>query len=179
MSEFELRRRLKALNQERQPSTDLWAGIQGQLSGVEPWRPARESRRMLWPWAAAASVALAVLSGMWLGQRVLIPAGDGTTVIADGRGGSASAESERIVSPLLEREADALRVSYEAAIAATRDGGGRASLRPDYVAASRELDAAAAALRTAIAQDPQAVYLLDLLRRTEERRLTVARLAAA
>ena len=60
MNEFELRRRLKDLKVDRQPEVDLWGGISSQLSGVEPWRPARKPRSMLWPWAAAASVAIAV-----------------------------------------------------------------------------------------------------------------------
>lgn len=171
MNEFELRRRLKDLKVERQPEVDLWEGISSQLRGVEPWRPARKSRTMLWPWAAAASVAIAVVSGLWLARNFSSPVEP--VAVADT---PLIEEAPRQRPNLLGREADAISASYDAAVASTLGGAGR---DPMVTAATRELDAAADELRDALAQDPEAVYLLDLLRRTEERRLAMARQTAA
>ena len=174
MNEFELRRRLKDLRVDRQPEVDLWEGIAGQLRGIEPWRPARKPRSMLWPWAAAASVAIAVVTGLWFARNVVVPeeqVADVSTI------GSPDERQERRAMPnVLRREAEAISASYDAAVASTR---GDLRRDPTRDAAARELDSAAAELRDALAQDPEAVYLLDLLRRTEERRLDVARQTAA
>lgn len=54
---------LDTLARERQPSRDLWAGIEARIA-----QPARHRRRepAVWPYALAASVCLAVLTGVLL-----------------------------------------------------------------------------------------------------------------
>ncbi|MDO9451643.1 MAG: hypothetical protein Q7J29_02165 [Stagnimonas sp.] len=54
---------LEALARERQPSRDLWAGIEMRIA-----QPSRGRRRepAVWPYALAASVCLAVLAGVLL-----------------------------------------------------------------------------------------------------------------
>ena len=176
MNEFELRRRLKDLKADRQPEVDLWEGIAGQLRGIEPWRPARKPRTMLWPWAAAASVAIAVVTGLWFARNVVAPESDEIAATTPVDSVESADAQPRGMPNILRREAEAISASYDAAVASTR---GDVRRDPSRDAASRELDSAAAQLRDALAQDPEAVYLLDLLRRTEERRLDVARQTAA
>jgi hypothetical protein len=58
MTELELARLVRELDQEIQPNRDLWVGVQRQILG-HPQKPARE--RQFWmPYAVAASLLIAV-----------------------------------------------------------------------------------------------------------------------
>lgn len=161
MSEFELRRKLRVLAGEREPAQDLWPGIVARLA------PAAQRReRAKWPWAAAAALVLALGAGMFGAARLSTPDAEPVRV--------AAAQRQQAAWPL--REALAMDAMYAGALEAA--AGGRreaASLRhrasPDLRAAQREIDAAQDSLERALAQDPESVYLLDLLRQTHERRL--------
>ncbi|HVF34726.1 MAG TPA: hypothetical protein VND91_05330 [Candidatus Saccharimonadia bacterium] len=176
MSEFELRRRLQALKTERQPERDLWPAIAAQLQ-TPSWRPARAPRRVMLPWAAAASVALAVVAGVWLASHL----GEMTS---GRRGDSAVAARDTLVRPagpaLLQGEARAMQASFDGAIAAATGEhklrAGHHGSRRELEAAARELDAATAQLNSALAQEPDAAYLVELLKRTQERRVALAKL---
>lgn len=175
MSEFELRRRLQALKTERQPERDLWPAIAAQLQNPS-WRPARAPRRVMLPWAAAASVAIAVVAGIWLASHL----GDLT---AARQQDAIVAERVPMAAPvgraLLLGEARAMQASFDGAIAAATAarelGGHRGGNGRELESAARELDAAAAQLNAALAQAPDAAYLIELLKRTHERRLALAR----
>ena len=174
MSEFELRRRLQTLKVERHPKHDLWPDIAARLE-APAWKPVRGARHVMLPWAAAASVALAVVAGVWLAShlRSMVDAREPAPVAA------ANAPSSPGMPALLRGEALALEASYDGAIASV--GGERSLLTqgaapPELEAAARELDAATAQLHEALASEPDAKYLVELLKRTQERRLALAKL---
>ena len=73
----------------------------------------------------------------------------------------------------LRREADALTIEYEVALAVFA----AAPLSPDMQAAATELDMSAAQLRDALRSQPQATYLLDRLRHTYDQRLKLTQRA--
>lgn len=183
MSEFELRRRLQALKSERQPDRDLWPGIAAQLQ-TPSWRPARVPRRVMLPWASVASVALAVVAGVWLASNLadLTAARRGTPhAVAERRpAGAPDGRDEPDGRAMLRAEARAMQASFDGAIAAVTAEGGRGAVplghAPELEAAARELDAATAQLDSALAQEPDAAYLVELLKRTHERRLALAKL---
>ncbi len=170
MSEFELRRRLQGLRGDRHPQRDLWPNIAARLE-APAWRPVREARRVMLPWAAVAAVALTVGAGVWLASHLgsMLDARDAQRELAT------RAEP---APPLLHHEARAMQASFDGALAAA--GGGRVPvgevMGPELAAASRELDAAAAALNAALAEEPDAKYLVELLKRTQARRVALAKL---
>jgi hypothetical protein len=158
----ELAARLRQLPAERLPPATVWQGIAAHLREEPRLRPAAIAapapRRRWLPIAAAAAVAaLALLgTGRWRELHEQPPA---------------PRESP------LEAQADALAVEYRQAIAAIPQDTVPAELVP----ALHELDASAASIRSAIAQSPDADFLLGQLRRTYALRLELTRqgLAAA
>jgi hypothetical protein len=162
--ELELRRRLRQLPREREPTRELWHGIEARLGAAPaPRRPA------LRPWilagfAAAASIALAF---------ALLLRPDAPLSIPDTAAVAAPAPATTGPSTLVRREADALTIEYRVAIGAFAD----ASLPPALQAAATELDASAQQLRTALREQPDAPYLLDRLRRTYDQRLKLTQRA--
>lgn len=163
--------RLRQLPAERLPPAAAWQRIAAQLQ-EEPRLPVQEeprlpaaaaaavatpsTRRRRWlPTAAAAAVAALALfgAGRWWGQQdrpVPAPAAQ--------------------ASPL-EAQADALADAYQQAIASIPQDTVPAELVP----ALHELDASAGSIRTAIAQSPDAGFLLGQLRRTYALRLELTR----
>ncbi|MCE3004087.1 MAG: hypothetical protein LW860_15520, partial [Xanthomonadaceae bacterium] len=79
--------------------------------------------------------------------------------------------------PWSVREALLLGAAYDGALREAR--GAAPAPRGELARAERELDAAQHALEDALAQQPDAVHLLDLLRRTHEQRLRLAQRQAA
>ncbi|HET9482560.1 MAG TPA: hypothetical protein VFO79_01275 [Xanthomonadales bacterium] len=174
MSDFELRRRLKDLKVERQPTRDLWPAIAAQLD-APAWRPARAPRRVMLPWAAVAAVALAVIAGVWLATHLDSMAGarDAAPQLA---AAPASTAPSYDAPMMLRNEARAMQASFDGAIAAAAEHAPRTPRSPELAAAARELDAATAELTEALVQEPDATYLVELLRRTQERRIALAKL---
>jgi hypothetical protein len=175
MSEFELRRRLQTLKVERHPKRDLWPDIAARLE-APAWQPVRAPRRVMLPWAAVAAVALTVVAGVWLASHLksMVDAREPAAVAA-----ASPSSSTSDVPALLRGEALALEASYDGAIASV--GGQRSPLAqgaapPELEAAARELDAATAQLHEALASEPDAKYLVELLKRTQARRLALAKL---
>lgn len=167
MSEFELRRSLRALERERAPSRDLWPAIARRIAAAEAQAAghavaARRAPR--WPWLAlAASVLLAVLVALpQMPQRPELP--------GDPLAGSALPQARS-----LQLQADALTLEY---VAALDQLGGR-HLPPALAPALTELDSSATQIRAALRQDPQAHFLLDQLRRTYDQRLRLTQFALA
>ena len=74
---------------------------------------------------------------------------------------------------LLVREADAMTLEYEAALRQFEGAAMPAALRP----ALATLDRSALEIRGALADDPDAVFLLEQLRRTYARRVTLTQRA--
>jgi hypothetical protein len=169
MSEFELRRKLRELPREREPRVDLWPGIAARLGAqVEARAP---TRRNLSRFAGLAAALVVAVTGAWLGLALR---GEETGAQRPARDASAW--------PLAQ--ADAMAESYRGAFAASLGGEQRAAFAryvasPDVLAAERELDAAQREIVTALRDDPDSVYLLDLLRQTHSQRARLYRSAIA
>jgi hypothetical protein len=144
MGETELRWQLRQLPRDIEPPRDLWPGIAARL---QPVRPARNGRRWLAGLAIAASLCLAV-GIAW--QQGVAPSPDPQ-------------------AQLVQREAQALTLEYEAALVEFEGAPLPAPIEP----ALALLDQSAAEIRRAMDSDPGARYLLDQLRRTYSRRLSL------
>jgi len=152
MSEHDLRWQLRQLPRELDPPHDLWPGIASRL------QPAAATPRRR-PWLAglalAASLCLAV--GLAWQQRATAP-------------GPVDPRAE-----LVQREAQALTLAYQAAMEQLP-----AEPLPDAIGpALATLDQSAEEIQAALASDPGATYLLDQLRRTYARRLSLTQRALA
>lgn len=149
MSDNQLRWQLRQLPREIDPPRDLWPGIASRLE-----RPAAPRRR---PWFAVFAVAASLSLAVGLAWQLRTP----EPPQADFR------------VELVQREAEALTREYQAALDQFEGAPVPAPLEP----ALATLDRSAADIRVAIASDPEAVFLLDQLRRTYARRLTLTQRA--
>jgi hypothetical protein len=163
-----LRLRLRGLRRDAPPVRDLWPDIAARLAAnpratavdltdsVTPMRAAphrhRHGLHRLGWLAAAASIALAIGIGWQLRPQAL----DAPVAGRDA---------------MLVRQADAMTREYDAAVReieaakpAVRDTG-----------ALQQLDRSAAEVRAALARDPDAIFLLEQLRRVYAQRLSLTR----
>ncbi len=155
----DLAARLRQLPAERLPPAAAWQRIAARLEeeprlAVAAATPVPRRRRWLSAAAAAAVAARSLFgAGRWWGlhEQPARPV--------------AAQESP------LEAQADALADAYRQAIAAIPQDTVPAELAP----ALHELDASAGSIRTAIAQSPDAGFLLGQLRRTYALRLELTR----
>lgn len=150
MGETELRWQLRQLPREIEPPRDLWPGIAARLER----RPSRRNR-----WWVGLALAASLVLAVGLGVRLSSPGPD--QALAGGGAG------------LVNREAAALTREYEAALVQFQGAPMPAPLVP----ALDTLDRSAAEIRVALAADPDAVFLLDQLRRTYARRLSLTQRA--
>lgn len=146
-NDSELRWQLRQLPREREPGRDLWPGIAAQLGPQARVSGPRRAMRW-WPLGLAASAVLAV----------------GLLSI-----GSAPAPSAPSLASAVNRQADAIVTEYQAALAQFQG----APLPEEIEPALDELDRSAARIREALAAEPDAVFLIDQLRRTYARRLAL------
>jgi len=158
MNEFELRRRLRDLQAERDPGRELWPEISARLDGARAQRPSRA-----WlPLALAASVAafLAVLVAI---RPPATPSPPAPAVAARG---------DLATSPaLLPRTAAGMNVEYRAALASLPPS----ALPEELQQTAQLLDDSALQLRHALRQQPQSIFLLEQLRRVYALRLQLGR----
>ena len=164
MDETDLRRRLHGLPRDIEPSRDLWPGIAARL----PPRAARAPRRSRRPWFAGMAIAacLCVAVGVAYTLRPAVSVDHGPAPVT-----AAAPDDAR--HDLLVREADAMTLEYEAALRQFEGAAMPAALRP----ALATLDRSALEIRGALADDPDAVFLLEQLRRTYARRVTLTQRA--
>jgi hypothetical protein len=162
MTDFERLRDLRALRQPVEPATDLWPAIAARIApaGVVP----ATRRRLMWPEALAASVVLGIGVRLAVGGAPQAPVDPQASLAEPG-------------IPWSVREALALDASFAGALEEARQVAPPPS--GEVLRADRELDNAQRALEDALAQQPDAVHLLDLLRRTHEQRLRLAQRHAA
>ncbi|HVJ62869.1 MAG TPA: hypothetical protein VM555_09170 [Tahibacter sp.] len=150
--EFQWRRGMRELGGPVQPGRDLWLDIAARIEAeASAAQPAPVRRRWALPLAAAASIAAGVLiASHWLAG---VPS---TTTIAH------EATDPR---PALDR------ATHELKQVRPQD--------PRLAGAVAELDSAAAELQQMLQQQPDAVFLVGLLNRTNERRMKLARMGLA
>lgn len=158
-SEFQWRRQMRDLGGPVQPQRDLWLDIAGRIAAEQaaatpPATPAR--RRWALPFAAAASVMLVGLLATALWQSR-----------------SSSPDPAQVAAQTAQGEAAAALASTNRQFKQVR------SQDPRLVAATVELDAAAEQIEQMLQQQPDAVFLVGLLNRTNERRLKLARMGLA
>ena len=148
-----LQRALRELRRDRLPERDLWPQIHARIATPAPaaaWRPAPHR---LAPWAMAASIVL----GMAVAWRLQPP----------------PAPSPK--AGLISHEAQAMTREYRGALKVIA-ASAPSSVESDP--ALRELDRSAAQIRSALAKDPDARFLLDRLRHTYATRLALTQRAA-
>ena len=168
MSELEYRRALKTLPREIDPERDLWSGIAARID-----QPAGSvSRRPRWlSFAIAAGLTCAGLALVW--RLASLPDNSSQQLAVH------SAAS----SPWVLREAGLLKADLNAALTAG-NGPERYEIAraPNRVlsASLRELDSAESELDQALRQSPDSTFLLDRMRRVQQKkaRLTLRALAA-
>jgi hypothetical protein len=151
--DVELQRALRELRRDRLPERDLWPQIQAQIAAPARTFASRHGGRRFAPWAMAASIVL----GMAVAWRLQLP------------------PTPSPQAGLISHEAQAMTREYRGAlkvIAASAPSG----VEPDP--ALRELDRSAAQIRSALAKDPDARFLLDRLRHTYAMRLALTQRAA-
>lgn len=148
MSETELRWQLRQLPRELDPPHDLWPAIAARLPSA---RPARRGPGWLAGLAIAASLCVAV-------------------GLAWQQGKPAAADPQ---ATLVQREADALTREYQAALDQFEGAPLPAPIEPALATLDQSVDQ----IRQAMDSDPGARYLLDQLRRTYSRRLSLTQRA--
>lgn len=166
MSEFELRRRLLALAQPREPAVDLFPAIAQRIARA-PLPGTMPAPRKRWH----VPEAIAALLVVGIGALLFVGGHDGTVALRH----IAEQRDAPRVEDWSRREARALDASYGAAVAEVEQG---APVPLELRAAVTELDAAQAELEAALREDPDSTYLLKLLRQTHEQRLRLSTHAA-
>lgn len=157
IGDAELRMALRALRRDIEPAHDLWPGIAGRLASAPRTQPAPR-RRWLWPVSMAASMLL--VAGLAWQMR---PAST-----------SAAAPTTRLASTsLVQREADAMTLHYQAALREFGTGPVSTNWQPGFDA----LDRSAMEIRDALKRNPDSRLLLERLRETYSRRLALSRRA--
>lgn len=156
-AELDLRRRLRALPREREMQHDLWPGIAARIERGPAQR--RPGRRRSWL-IASTSLLAASLVLVW----GLVHNFTGVVTTATR---SVSVDTDRWSSQLVRREADAITIEYQRASAPLLSQPLPDAIRGAVV----ELDHSAVQIRDALRTQPDATYLLERLRRTQERRL--------
>jgi hypothetical protein len=166
--DFELRRRLADLKRDIDPAAALWPGIAARLAAT-PQNPAPRIARFHGGWRmalAASLVAAAALALSGLQQR--------RESIATAQIGAERAQA----APFVAGQVRSLESAYAGAIDELRaqpsDTG--ASVSPTLMAAAARLDAAEAELKAKLAQEPRATYLIEMLGRTQAKRLELEKM---
>ena len=154
----ELRLALRGLRREITPNHDLWPGIAARLP---PQAVTLAPRWRVWPWAVAASLALAV--GL-LGQGA--PTAVRPVDVA-------SLTTPSTPQDALPAVAQTLEVRSQAALRAVDDHAVSASWQPGLQA----LDQGAAQIQAALRQHPDSSLLLGQLRQIYLRKIALSRRA--
>jgi hypothetical protein len=151
MSETEMLWKLRQLPREMDLPRDLWPGI---ADGMQR-RPARVRR----PWLASLSLAASLVLAAGLVYKSPVGAGLGAPL---------PDPADTLSANVVRGEAAAVTREYDGAPVP-------AAVQPEL----KVLDDSAAQIRRAIAADPDAVFLLQQLRKTYELRLNLTRATAS
>lgn len=176
---------LERLTMEREPSRDLWAGIEARLDARKEGRTqpapvqqpafgakATRPRRRSWlPMAAAASFMAAIVSLMLIGKlpvnistagSMADPDGAAQPLIASAEPATAKLARSVAASTAFDGEAQAVPASWRSAPVELRKQN-RGLIKANL----KLVDNAEAQLRRAMAEDPQSAYLQRLLVTTQ------------
>jgi hypothetical protein len=153
MTEFEMQRKLRAMNALRAPGRDLWPAIAARIEAGGAATP-RVSRRGWIPLAAAAGTVLAIA-----GSILLFSMRDRMSAPEDND--YAMTTHVDHITPQEARET-ALRTGQD----------------PRIAGANIVLDAAHSELQQALERHPDAVFLVSLLNRTNAQRMKIEQLGA-
>ncbi len=151
MTDFELQRRLRDLRVSVAPERDLFPAIAARIQGRQ-LATTQIRRRSPWLYAAAAAILVSVITAIGIGQMA--------THRAD------TNLARRIVDP-------ATLPGMNAAAVAGAPGGD-----PRLAAAAMEIDDARSQLEQAIAERPDAVFLVSLMNRTNAQHMKLERLGS-
>ncbi len=177
--ELDLRRRLRQLPSEREPTRDLWIGIESRLGDISMSTRAPRTRARAWAgwaWTGLAAVASLVLAiGVALRPASITAPAPTTSQTYSNQATSNQATSKRArgANETVRREAEAITLEYRLAL----EPFAAAELPHELQGAAVELDASAQQLRRALREQPDALYLLDRLRRTYDQRLKLSQRA--
>jgi len=149
MNEFEWRRRMHGLGGPVQPDHDLWLGIAHRIE-ADRATPAPQRRR--WPLTLAAALLTGAVS---LGLVLLR---DTATTV------TAARTSEDAFTALDRNNAELRHLTRH---------------DPRLAGASIVLDSATSELEQSLKRQPDAVFLVGLLNRTNDKRLKLARMGLA
>ena len=151
MTDFELQRRLRDLRVPVAPERDLFPAIAARIEGRQ-LVTTRNRRRSPWLYAAAASILVSVITAVGIGQMA----------------------TQRADTHLAQRSVDpATLPGMNAAAVAAAPGGD-----PRLAAAAMVLDDARTQLEQAIAERPDAVFLVSLMNRTNAQHMKLERLGS-
>jgi hypothetical protein len=158
MNDFEMQRRLRGMNGERTPRSDLWPGIAARIAAAEADAVmATPRRRFRLPLAVAAAVLLAISAGVLLQDH------------------REPASMPVAVAPSTTDRHESMRISPREAADIARTRGSD----PRVLGASLVLDSAQDELAQALEQRPDAVFLVSLLNRTHAQRMKLERFGAS
>lgn len=165
--DFDLRRALRALKQDRAPVNDLWPAIEARIGGLAVHPPGRIGRRQdkrFARWAAALAAGVVLVVG-------LIVAPDMNRSQDDATGSGLMADHD-----LKADAAQTLVEAYANVLAAERDRGAQWASQltvpggADRMAAALELDASLTELAAALRIEPQSQLLRRLMHQTLQQR---------
>ena len=151
-----LRWQLRGLRRDIEPRGELWSGIAASIAAtpqVADFSSRNARTRRLASWAMAASVLLAA-GVLW-------------QILPSARQGDAGRNA------LIRQQAVSMTLDYEKALAHLQ----QAETHPEMHAAFGDLDRSVAQILAAIDRDPDALFLLEQLRRTYARRLQLTQRA--
>lgn len=153
MTETDLRWQLRQLPREIEPTRELWPGI---LAGIE--RPPVRSRRAWFAGFAMAASVLLAAGLFWKASPSMAPP-----------------PTPDITARIVSSESRAITTEYQAALRQF-DGAPIAAPMSESLG---ELDRSVVQIQSAIAADPDSLFLLQQLRKTYSRRLALTQRAIA
>lgn len=149
MTDFELQRRLRDLRTDVAPQRDLFPAIAARIQGRQ-LSTTRVRRRSPWLYAVAAAILVSVITVIGVGQLA----------------------TPRVDTDLAQQSVDpATLPGMNAAAVAAAPGGD-----PRLAAATRVIDDARSQLELAIAERPDAVFLVSLMNRANAQQMKLERL---
>jgi len=166
--DFELRRRLADLKRDIEPGADLWPGIAARVAATEQQHPARASR-FHGGWRVALAASLVVAATLALSGVQQHRAETATAQI-----GAARAQA----APFVAGQVRSLDGAYAGALDELRaqPSEAAATVSPTLMAAAARLDAAEIELKASLAAEPRATYLIEMLGRTQAKRLELEKM---